>query len=81
MSGTKIVRTWSIVPAALSERDVAADLLEAGPPPRGLLADKGLRTGPPWRAHLLGPADQDRRYHRRAHYPPRLPHPRLTEPP
>lgn len=42
MSGTKIVRTWSIVPAALSERDVAADLLEAGPPPRGLLADKGF---------------------------------------
>jgi Transposase DDE domain len=40
--GSRIVRAWSIVPAAVSERDVAGDLLEAGPPPRDLLADKGF---------------------------------------
>ncbi len=40
--GSRIVRAWSIVPAAVSERDVAHDLLEAGPPPRDLLADKGF---------------------------------------
>jgi DDE family transposase len=40
--GSRIVRAWAIVPAAVSERDVAADLLEAGPPPPGLLADKGF---------------------------------------
>jgi hypothetical protein len=36
------VRAWSIVPAAVNERDVAADLLAAGPPPRDVLADKGF---------------------------------------
>jgi hypothetical protein len=40
--GSRLVRTWSIVPAAVSERDVAVDLLEAGPAPRDLLADKGF---------------------------------------
>ncbi len=30
------------MPAAAGERDVAQDLLEAGPPPRDLLADKGF---------------------------------------
>ena len=30
------------MPAAVSERDVGTDLLEAGPPPRDLLADKGF---------------------------------------
>jgi len=40
--GSRIVRAWSIVPAAVSERDVAMDLLEAGPAPRELLADKGF---------------------------------------
>ena len=40
--GSRIVPAWSIVPAAVSERDVAHDLLEAGPPPRDLLADKGF---------------------------------------
>jgi hypothetical protein len=40
--GSRIVRAWAIVPAAVSERDVAAALLEAGPPPRDLLADKGF---------------------------------------
>ena len=33
---------WSIVPAAVSERDVAGDLLDGVPPPRDLLADKGF---------------------------------------
>ncbi len=40
--GSRIVRAWSIVPAAVNERDVAEDLPEAGPPPRDLLADKGF---------------------------------------
>ena len=40
--GSRIVRAWSIVPAAVSERDVAEDLLGAGPAPRDLLADKGF---------------------------------------
>ncbi|HVB42917.1 MAG TPA: transposase [Streptosporangiaceae bacterium] len=40
--GSRIVRAWSIVPAAVSERDVAGDLLHAGPAPRDLLADKGF---------------------------------------
>ena len=33
---------WSIVPAAVNEREVAEDLLLTGPPPRDLLADKGF---------------------------------------
>jgi hypothetical protein len=40
--GSRIVRTWSIVPAAVNEREVAGDLLHAGPAPRDLLADKGF---------------------------------------
>ena len=40
--GIRIVRAWSIVPAAVNEREVAEDLLQAGPPPRDLLADKGF---------------------------------------
>ena len=40
--GSRIVRAWSIVPAAVNEREVANDLLEAGPPPRDLLVDKGF---------------------------------------
>src|SRR4051794_19955413 len=40
--GARIVRAWSIVPAAVNERQAAADLLETGPPPRELLADKGF---------------------------------------
>jgi hypothetical protein len=40
--GSRIVRAWSIVPAAVNERDVADDLLETGPPPRDLLLDKGF---------------------------------------
>ncbi len=40
--GPRIVRAWGIVPAAVNERQVAASLLEAGPPPRDLLCDKGF---------------------------------------
>jgi hypothetical protein len=40
--GSRIVRAWSIVPAAVNERDVASELLETGPPPRDLLLDKGF---------------------------------------
>ena len=40
--GSRIVRAWAIVPAAVSEREVAIDLLEAGPAPRDLLAGKGF---------------------------------------
>ena len=39
--GSRIVRAWSIVPAAVNEREVALDHLDAGPAPRDLLADKG----------------------------------------
>jgi len=60
--GSRIVRAWAIVPAAVSERDVAGNLLEAGPAPRDLLADKGLqrpgirrRAGRP-RHRRAGPA-------------------------
>ena len=132
--GSRIVRAWSIVPAAVSERDVAGDLLEAAGPARPAggqgLHRGGIRrrpgrprhrrprparqegprghalhpaeghcrvaqphrdhlqrdhrsdgTGPPRRAHLLGPAHQDRRHHRRPHTAPRLPQPRVTQPP
>jgi hypothetical protein len=40
--GSRIVRAWAIVPAAVNEREVAEDLLAAGPAPRDLLADKGF---------------------------------------
>ena len=40
--GARIVRAWSIVPAAASERDVASDLLETGLQPRDLIAGKGF---------------------------------------
>lgn len=40
--GSRIVRAWSIVPAAVNEREVAIDLLEGGALPRDLLADKGF---------------------------------------
>jgi hypothetical protein len=40
--GSRIVRARATVPAAVSERDVAIDLLEAGPAPRDLLPDKGF---------------------------------------
>lgn len=40
--GSRIVRAWSIVPAAVNEREVGSDLLQTGPPPRDLLCDKGF---------------------------------------
>jgi hypothetical protein len=40
--GSRIVRAWGIVPAAVNEREIAASLLEAGPAPPHLLADKGF---------------------------------------
>ena len=41
------------MPAAVNERDVADDLLEAGPPPRDLLVDKGF-TGRAFAASQAG---------------------------
>ena len=40
--GSRVIRTWGIVPAAVNEREVAQDLLQSGPPPRDLLCDKGF---------------------------------------
>ena len=40
--GSRIVRAWGIVPAAVNERQAAEDLLDTGPPPRDLLCDKGF---------------------------------------
>jgi hypothetical protein len=40
--GSRVVRAWSIVPAAVNEREVAGDLLQAGPPPRDLSCGKGF---------------------------------------
>ena len=40
--GSRIVRAWSVVPAAVNEREVAVDLLQAGSAPRDLLAGKGF---------------------------------------
>jgi hypothetical protein len=40
--GSRVIRAWSIVPAAVNEREVAGNLLAAGPPPRDLLCDKGF---------------------------------------
>jgi hypothetical protein len=51
--GSRIVRAWSIVPAAVNERDVGTDLLETGPPPRDLLVDKGF-TGKAFAAGQAG---------------------------
>ena len=55
--GSRIVRAWGIVPAAVNERQVAEDLLHAGPPPRDLLADKGFaaRRSPPPRPPAAPP--------------------------
>jgi hypothetical protein len=40
--GSRIIRAWSIVAAAVNEREAADDLLQAGPAPRNLLAGKGF---------------------------------------
>src|SRR5258707_12280522 len=36
--GSRIVRAWAIVPAAVNERETAGGLLRTGPAPRDLLA-------------------------------------------
>jgi hypothetical protein len=66
--GSRVVRAWSIVPAAVSEREVAEDLLEAGLPPRDLLLDKGFsgaafaaRQAARGTAVLIPPAKDQRR--------------------
>jgi hypothetical protein len=51
--GSQVVRAWSIVSAAVNEREVAIDLLQAGPPPRDLLTGKGF-NGKTFTAHLAG---------------------------
>ena len=45
--GSRLVRAWGIVPAAVDERQVADDLLE-GTQPSGLLLDRGF-AGQAWR--------------------------------
>ena len=40
--GSRIVRGWGIVPAAVNEREVADDLLDGIRPPAGLLLDRGF---------------------------------------
>jgi Transposase DDE domain len=40
--GSRIVRGWAIVPAAVNEREVADDLLDGIRPPAGLLLDRGF---------------------------------------
>jgi len=56
--GSRIVRAWSIVPAAVNERDVAAGLLE--------LARHGAHS-------FWGTADSYRSHHRGTHAAARLP--------
>ena len=41
--GSRVVRAWSIVPAAVNEREVAEDLLEAGPPAPRPVVRQGLQ--------------------------------------
>jgi hypothetical protein len=50
--GSRLVRGWGIVPAAVNEREVADDLLDGIRPPAGLLLDRGF-TG---RAFAAGQA-------------------------
>ena len=40
--GSRLVRAWGIVPAAVNERTVAGDLLDGARPPAGLLLDRGF---------------------------------------
>jgi hypothetical protein len=47
--GSRIVRGWGIVPAAVDEREVADDLLDGTRPPAGLLPGRGF-TGRPFAA-------------------------------
>jgi hypothetical protein len=47
--GSRLVRGWGIVPAAVNERTTADDLLADTPPPAGLLLDRGF-IGRAWAA-------------------------------
>jgi hypothetical protein len=47
--GSRLVRAWALVPAAVDERAVADDLLDGAVPPAALLLDRGFR-GRPWAA-------------------------------
>jgi hypothetical protein len=47
--GRRLVRAWTIVPAAVDERAVGDDLLDGALPPTGLLLDQGFRSRP-WAA-------------------------------
>src|SRR3954465_1764165 len=51
--GSRLVRAWSIVPAAVNERDVATDLLDTGPPPPHPLGHKRF-DGRPFAAAQAG---------------------------
>lgn len=71
--GSRLVRGWGIVPAAVDERRVADGLLEGTPPPVGLLLDRGF-VGRAWQAGLaergtqvvMAPSRQQRRQLSRA---------------
>jgi hypothetical protein len=52
--GSRIVRAWSVVPAAINERDVATGLLETRLPPHDLLVEKGFNG----KALAAGQADR-----------------------
>jgi hypothetical protein len=45
--GSRLVRAWGLVPAAVDERAVADALLDGAPPPAGLLLDRGF-AGRAW---------------------------------
>jgi hypothetical protein len=47
--GSRLVRAWALVPAAVDERAVGDDLLDGALPPAGLLLDQGFR-GRSWAA-------------------------------
>ena len=47
--GSRLVRAWGLVPAAVDERAVADGLLDGAAPPDGLLLDRGF-LGRAWAA-------------------------------
>jgi hypothetical protein len=47
--GSRLVRAWTLAPAAVDERAVGDDLLDGAAPPAGLLLDRGFRSRP-WAA-------------------------------
>lgn len=52
--GSRLVRAWSIVPAAVNERDVAADLLQVGPPPHDVCGSPEIVEGSLCRVSVEG---------------------------